>query len=211
MWYMEVNLKLPEIKAFNEDVLMLVIEDSIYAQWVPIQLGILYIDRALDLISEKELSRKWKWGKITSLLTGKMAQVGDKPEKTFLDKVDRSVKLTKTVEIPLFSTIQVHGITKVKSHDKRVLLIVEPKNNGCNPSLVVVPSYANFRPGSSKVNMSLGNLTSRNITVKAKSIVPQVAGANLVPPMLTPKNTQESEKNRRTKEQNPLIWVLKHQ
>ena len=30
--YVEVNLKICEIKAFNEDVLMLVIEDSMYAQ-----------------------------------------------------------------------------------------------------------------------------------------------------------------------------------
>ena len=31
MGYVEVNHKIPEIKAFNEDVLMLVIEDSAYA------------------------------------------------------------------------------------------------------------------------------------------------------------------------------------
>ena len=55
--YVEVNLKIPEIKAFNEYVLMLVIEDSTYAQCVPIQLGTLHIDKVLDLISEKELSQ----------------------------------------------------------------------------------------------------------------------------------------------------------
>ena len=32
MGYVEVNLKIPEIKVFNETVLMLVIEDSAYAQ-----------------------------------------------------------------------------------------------------------------------------------------------------------------------------------
>ena len=53
---MEFNLKIPAIKAFNKDVLMLVIEDSKYAQ-VPIQLGKLHIDRALDLISEKEITQ----------------------------------------------------------------------------------------------------------------------------------------------------------
>ena len=68
-----------------------------------------------------------------------MARVGDKLEKIFLDKVDGTVKLTKTLEILPFSTIQVHGITKVKGH-KILNLIVEPKNNGCNPSIVVVPS-----------------------------------------------------------------------
>ena len=118
-----------------------------------------------------------------------MARVEDKSEKTFsLNKVDGIVILTKTVEIPPFSTTQVHGITKVKGHDKSVNLIVEPKNNGYNPSVVVVPSYANLKPGSCKVNMSLRNLTSRNITVKAKLIVAHVAAANVVPPMLTPKD-----------------------
>ena len=32
MGYVEVNLKIPEIKTFNEDMLMLVIKDSAYAQ-----------------------------------------------------------------------------------------------------------------------------------------------------------------------------------
>ena len=31
MGYVDVNLKIPEIKAFNEDMLMLVMEDSAYA------------------------------------------------------------------------------------------------------------------------------------------------------------------------------------
>ena len=65
---------------------------------------------------------------------------------------------------------------------------------------MVGPSYANLRPGSSKVNMSFRNLTSRRIRVKAKSIVAQVAAANVLPPLLTPKNPQESEKqDKRTK------------
>ena len=61
--YIEVNLKIPEIKAFNEDVLMLVIEDSTYAQCVPIQLGTLHIEKALELKSDKEITQlntKWK-------------------------------------------------------------------------------------------------------------------------------------------------------
>ena len=33
---------------------MHIIEDSVYAQWVLIQLGTLHIDRALDLIGKKK-------------------------------------------------------------------------------------------------------------------------------------------------------------
>ena len=99
-----------------------------------IQLGTLHIDRALDLISSKEiaqLSTKWKCSKLASLLAVKMAQVRDVPEKTFsMDKVEGTVKLTKMVEIPPCHTIQFHGIMEVKDHDKRVNTIVEPKTNG---------------------------------------------------------------------------------
>ena len=116
MGYIEVNLKIPEIKAFNEDVLMLVIEDSAYAQCVPIQLGTLHIDRALDLIRNKEItqmSTKWEYSKLASLLAGKLAPVGDVPEETFsLDMIEGKVKVAKTVELSPFCTIQVHGIMK---------------------------------------------------------------------------------------------------
>ena len=62
MGYVEVDLKIPQIKAFNEDMLMLVIEDIAYAQHVPIHLGTLCIDRALDLISGREITQlKTKW------------------------------------------------------------------------------------------------------------------------------------------------------
>ena len=93
--------------------LCFVIDDSPYAQHVPIQLGTLHVNRALDLISDKEitpLSTKWKCSKLASLLTGKMAQVGDVPETTFsIDKAEGTVKLTKMVEIPPYCTIQVQG------------------------------------------------------------------------------------------------------
>ena len=88
-------------------------------------------------------------------------------------------------------------------HDKKVNLIVEPKNNVGNPSTVVAPSCANLKPGSSKFHMSLRNLTSRNITVKAKSIVAQVAAANVVPPMLTPNDLQKSEKQKDKRMKSP--------
>ena len=71
MEYVEVNLKILAIRAFNEDVVMLVTEDSSYAHRVPIQLGTLNIDKALDLVSKTEmkiLSKKWKRGRLATLL-----------------------------------------------------------------------------------------------------------------------------------------------
>ena len=45
MGNVETNFKIPKIKAFDEDIHMLVIENSENAQWVPIQLGTLHIDK----------------------------------------------------------------------------------------------------------------------------------------------------------------------
>ena len=53
-----------------------------------------------------------------------------------------------------------------------------------------------MKPGSSKVNLNLRNLTSGNLTVKAKSIVAKGATTNVVPPMLTLKNPHEQEKQK---------------
>ena len=58
----ECRLQLPQIKKFDVDVLMLVIDDSAYGMRVPIQIGTLHIDMALELATEakmKKLSCKW--------------------------------------------------------------------------------------------------------------------------------------------------------
>ena len=52
MGYVEVNLKISELKAFIKDMLVPMMEDRAYAQ-VPIQLVTLHMHRALDLVSEK--------------------------------------------------------------------------------------------------------------------------------------------------------------
>ena len=51
--------------------------------------------------------------------------------------------------------------------------------------------------------MNLRNLTSRSIMVKVKSIVAQVATANVVPSILTPKISQESEENEDKRMKSP--------
>ena len=55
---------------------MLVIEDSHYRRRVPIQVGALYMDCILDLMTLEELDRlnkQWKRGKVSRLLAAKVA------------------------------------------------------------------------------------------------------------------------------------------
>ena len=67
MGYVEVQLWIPEITAFDEDALMLVIEDNSYGQNVPIQIAALHVDRAWDLAPEDKLKKsnhQWKRGRL---------------------------------------------------------------------------------------------------------------------------------------------------
>ena len=53
--YVEVQLKIPDVKAFDQDVLLLIVPDSAHTQYTPITLGTLHIDMAIKLATEKEL------------------------------------------------------------------------------------------------------------------------------------------------------------
>ena len=52
---MELNLDIPEVAKFKEDVLMLVVDDSPYGEKVPVAIGTLHIDMVLDLATREEL------------------------------------------------------------------------------------------------------------------------------------------------------------
>ena len=70
--YVEVHLKIPEVKAFDQDVLLLIIPDSAHTQYTPITLGNLHIDKAIRLATEKELknlSKQWQRSLVATKLT----------------------------------------------------------------------------------------------------------------------------------------------
>ena len=61
--YVEVCLRIPEVKAFDQDVLLLIIPDSAHTQYTPITLGTLHIDMAIKSATEEELktlSKQWQ-------------------------------------------------------------------------------------------------------------------------------------------------------
>ena len=67
--YVETRLQIPEVKAFDRDVLMLVVPDSSYCR-VPIVLSTIYIDMLFKLSTQVELGKLiccWKRG---AVLTG---------------------------------------------------------------------------------------------------------------------------------------------
>ena len=51
--YVEAHLKIPEIKAFDLDVLLLIVPDSAHTQHTPITLGTFHIDMVIKLATKK--------------------------------------------------------------------------------------------------------------------------------------------------------------
>ena len=52
------HLKIPEIKAFDLDNLLLIVPDSAHTQHTPITLGMLHTDIAIKLATKKEIISK---------------------------------------------------------------------------------------------------------------------------------------------------------
>ena len=53
--YVEVHLRIPEVKAFDQDVLLLIVPDSTHTKYTHITLGTLHIDIAIKLATEEEI------------------------------------------------------------------------------------------------------------------------------------------------------------
>ena len=63
-------MKISDIAAFDEECLMLVIEDSQHGKMVPIHIHTIHVDRMLDVMAPAELdklNKEWKCGHISCL------------------------------------------------------------------------------------------------------------------------------------------------
>ena len=183
--YVEVRLQIPNVQAFDLDVLMLVIPESEYSKTVPVTIGTIHIDEIINLITI--ISRK---------VAIKSLQL--KENKDVLDKVTGDVKLMRNVQIPPIETITVSGITTVNSHTKRVNVITEPREN---LDEYTVHSYSYMRPGSKRVSVTLRNLSEKAQTLKKGMVIASVKATNLVPPKLAPRYTNENNSNNNEKPQ----------
>ena len=126
---MEARLGIPEVKAFDQDVLLLIIPDSAHTQDTPITLGTLHIDMAIKLATEEELktlNKQWQRSLVATKLTMKEAQVLNMEEAQIVSKLDSDVKLVKDMTVGPFKTVEVKGILrKTPNHYKRINVVVD--------------------------------------------------------------------------------------
>ena len=86
---MEAHLKIPKIKAFDLDVLLLIVPDSAHTQYTPVMLGTLHIDMAIKLATKEELeslNKQWKRSLVATKLSMKEAQVVGVDDKQIISK-----------------------------------------------------------------------------------------------------------------------------
>ena len=135
--YVECRLKLPMIEKFDINVLMLVVDDSPYGMRVPIQIGTLHIDMALDLATEekKKLNHQWKRAELAASVRMKSANAkaddSDESKPTFdLAQVNGSVHLTQDLSLLPFEDVTLKGLlkghAKHSGYFKRVNVGLEP-------------------------------------------------------------------------------------
>ena len=92
--YVETHLKIPEMKAFDQDVLLLILPNSAHTQCTPITLGTLHVDMAIRLATEKELknlNKQWQRSLVATTLTMKEAQIMNIEEAQIVSKLDSEV------------------------------------------------------------------------------------------------------------------------
>ena len=182
--FVEVNLQIPGIQCYNEDVLLVVIPTTTYSKMVLVMLGSKIIDRALSL-KTKGSSRRWpqhgdrltlelscsgslQLSHTNSSKTGVEKEVNhSSPEsepmevqKFHLDDIRGPVHTTKKVTILLFSTVSVHANTSARGHCMLVHVLMEPIPGPQLPAAVVLmATYGELHPGSSRVPICLCNLS----------------------------------------------------
>ena len=102
--YTKCTLEVPEISGFKEDVLLLVVKNTEYGEWVPVLLGTLHIDIGLEKVTLEELKSlptTWQWGTVGCMVLAKQAQL---EQNSGVMSIDSNIKLHKNVTIPTMQT-----------------------------------------------------------------------------------------------------------
>ena len=141
--YVQTHLGVPEVKAFDTDVLLLIVSDSVYTMCTPITLRTLPIDMAIKLITKKELenlNKQWNSSLIATKLTMKGVQLVSQEDAQIVSQVDSIVTITQDITIwTPFGTIKVKGVIRVPNHYKCINVVINdlPEDQHCRDIAVM--------------------------------------------------------------------------
>ena len=183
---MDICLGIPEVKAFEQDVLLLIVPNSTHTQSTPITLGTLHIDMAIKLATEEELrnlNKQWQRSLVATKLTMKEVQVLDIEEAQIVSRLDSNVKLVRDTTLGPFETIKMKGILrKTPNHYKRMNVMVNDlRERRPYKDIAVVHQLQILKPGSDRIPMVLRNLSGRTLKLKKGTNVAHVEASQVVP------------------------------
>ena len=171
---------------FKTEALLLNLPTTEYQKRVPVTIGTSLTDMAVDSLGTSDTSKLSTPWKTLCLAT----QTRSKIQAQQFQK--QTVKTTKLITLPPFSTTIVHGHTKLKSHGVKFNLTTEPFKDSQLPSNVqCTSSCCNLEPGFNRVTVGLRNISSRKITVPSR--ICQIQLATMVPPIQTSKEQPPTE------------------
>ena len=144
--FVEVNLQLPGIRGYNEDVLLLANPTMAYAERVPVVVGLKIIDRALSCMTAGELTCAtvtWQQAHLGAVMSGSLQLSHSSSEKLKLENfsgendpvevqkyqlngVKGAVHTTQKFMIPPFQTVNIKSNAGVKGHCMKVHVLTEP-------------------------------------------------------------------------------------
>ena len=204
--FVEVNLQIPGMGNYNEDVLLLVIPTMTYSKTVPVMVGTKIIDKPLSLMTAGELPKDttaWRQTHFGAVMLGSLQLSHSNSDKSDMTKgatsssqeshpmevwkfqlnnVKGPVCTAQKVTIPPFGTINVQANTIVREHCMQVHVLMEPALGPQLPAAVVsTATYGELHPGSSRVPICLCNLSTGAMEVPTKTIIGQIVPANQVP------------------------------
>ena len=146
--YVEATLNIPEVKAFQEDCLFLVVNDHTYGKRVPIMIGTLHIDMIIDRATKEELewiSIAWGRGQLFTQIQACQVQIENQDA---LQKVQGTVKLTKKVKLKPFQSLKLSCKGNNPLNTKRVNVIVEQLEDADAEDNYTVPTYSFLKSNS---------------------------------------------------------------
>ena len=194
--YTEVNLKIPGVKAFDEDILVVIQNDSAYSARVPVVLGTLHIDMVIDQATPEELAnlgKEWQSGTIGFKVKAWQAALRGEG-KPMIDRIDHEIKLSKNITLQPKQATKSTGMVKLPVLSKRLNVTTEPKEDIGNIAGVnSVETYATIKTGTKRVAVALVNNTGDKVTIKKGTVVGRLKAVKAVPICLAPKSSTDND------------------
>ena len=184
--FVEVNVQIPG-RDFSESHLFLVTSELSHQKEIPVVLGTYFIDSLstyLHGIDKKEFDSLDYTVKQAYLSWVEAARIR---EKYGCEPPLGVVKTTKPVTIYAGERKEIHGIDKIKHGGYSVNCISEPAMEKALPKgLKLITGYSALEAGSSRVSNVIENISDKDITIPAKTIVSQLSLANMIPKLIYP-------------------------